>query len=273
MKKLLVAGIAVAAFCGAPAVAADMLVKAPVNKAPVAAPAYSWTGFYVGAELGGKWSSTTWTTTSVFDNVPVIVDASSPRNYNPSSVRVGGYLGYNWEFATRWIVGAEFDLAYANKTVTAAGIPGCSINCGFGALGTGVDSASVKLGWDASARARLGYLVTPGILIYGTGGVAWQNVQTSITCQHSVGDIFCTAVAGSPFSTATNSTTLTGWTAGGGLDVQIYANWILRGEYRYSYFGAWNNSLNLSVPGDVPIVGYQLKVSTQIATLGLGYKF
>ena len=48
MKKLLLAGIAVAAFCGVPALAADMAFKAP----PPPAPAFSWAGFYLGINGG-----------------------------------------------------------------------------------------------------------------------------------------------------------------------------------------------------------------------------
>jgi outer membrane immunogenic protein len=34
--------------------AADMAVKAPTP--PIPAPVFSWTGFYVGANVGGAWS-------------------------------------------------------------------------------------------------------------------------------------------------------------------------------------------------------------------------
>ena len=57
MKKLLVACIAAAAFYGVPAFAADMAVKAPPP--PVATPAYSWTGFYVGGNAGYGWNNPT----------------------------------------------------------------------------------------------------------------------------------------------------------------------------------------------------------------------
>ena len=46
MKKILLASVAAAAFCGAPAFAADMPIKAPVYKA-APAPIFNWTGFYV----------------------------------------------------------------------------------------------------------------------------------------------------------------------------------------------------------------------------------
>jgi outer membrane immunogenic protein len=130
------------------------------------------------------------------------------------------------------------------------------------------------MGWDASARGRLGYLLSPNLLAYGTGGFAWQNIKTSVACQNSLGDPLCFATAGSPFESASNSVTRPGWTIGSGVDARISGNWILRAEYRYSYFGTWNNQASLSNPGTTPtIVGYQLKISTQIATIGLAYKF
>jgi outer membrane immunogenic protein len=53
MKKLLLAGIAFAAVAG-PATAAD-LARPSVA---VAAPIYTWTGFYVGGNVGGAWENT-----------------------------------------------------------------------------------------------------------------------------------------------------------------------------------------------------------------------
>jgi outer membrane immunogenic protein len=52
MKKILGAAIAAAALCGAPAIAADMPVKAPVYKAHE--PLFDWTGFYAGGSIGGR---------------------------------------------------------------------------------------------------------------------------------------------------------------------------------------------------------------------------
>jgi outer membrane immunogenic protein len=257
------------------AFAADLPSRAEPAPSATAPPAFTWTGLYVGAALGAKWGGTTWTTTSLFDsNIPPTgIDVSSPRNYDPSNVRGGGYLGYSWQFPSNWVGGVEADLAYANMTVKTAGVPGCAINCGTGQLGPEADSSSVQLGWDASARVRLGYSVTSSLLVYGTSGIAWQNVQTSATCQHSGPDPLCYVLAGNPFATVTDTAIRTGWTIGAGFDTRIYGNWILRAEYRYSYFGAQNNSLNLSLPGDVTTVGNQLRVNTQIATVGLAYKF
>ncbi len=277
MKKVSFANAAfVALLTVGPAIAAD--VPAPVYKS--APPPFvvqdSWTGFYIGTALGWKEGNSTWTTTSLQEVPPfvVFVDGTSPRNFKPSTGRFGGYLGYDRQFSPQWVAGVEIDAAYADKTVTAAGIPGCAASCFPGSLGPGADLSSVRMKWDASLRARLGFLVSPTVLLYGTGGVAWQNVATSATCQHSLADPFCFVVAGNPLFTATNSTTRTGWTIGGGIDVKVATNWYVRGEYRYANFGTWTDALSLSLGAATPnIVNYQLKLNTQIATFGIAYKF
>ena len=253
------------------AFAADITVKAPTP-----APAFNWAGVYAGIALGGKRADTTWTTTSIgLPGIPAVVDSSSPRNYDPSAFRYGGYAGYNWQVAPQWLLGVEADLAGANGSSTAAGIPGCAIGCIGLARGPGVDTASVKMRWDASVRARVGHLISPDLLAYATGGIAWQNVQASATCQHSLADPLCVFMPGTPFATATNNTTLTGWTIGGGLEYRVYGNWLLRGEYRYSDFGTRTGDvLNLGLPGGLPtILTHNLKVNTHIATAGIGFKF
>jgi outer membrane immunogenic protein len=278
MRKVLGFVGATLLFAG-PALAADLPVKAPVM--PLG-PVFNWTGFYLGGEVGAKWADTTWTTTSLTDTSFVRpIDGTSPRGFNPVGARVGGYLGYNWQFAPQWVGGFEADMAWADKTETAAGLPGCARpvanTCGLiSAPGPGVDLSSVKMGWDASVRARLGFLVTPQLLLYGTGGVAWQQLETSGTCQHSLPDPYCFVEPGNPFVTVTNSTVRTGWTVGGGLEANIYGNWLLRGEYRYSDFGTWNNAFNFNVAGETPgfdTYRFHLKATTQIATVGLAYKF
>jgi outer membrane immunogenic protein len=129
--------------------------------------------------------------------------------------------------------------------------------------------------WDASVRARVGYLISPDLLAYAAGGIAWQSVQVSATCQHSLPDPLCAVMADTPFATATNNSILTGWTIGAGLEYRIYGNWLLRGEYRYSDFGTRTGEvLNLGLPGGAPtILTHDLKVNTHVATGGLGFKF
>jgi len=274
MTKLLVTSAAFAALI-VPAIAAEKPVL--VYKRPVVtvAPVSSWTGFYIGGGLGGKWANITWTTTSLSDfPLDGIIDASSPRHFGTSGFRAGGYAGYNWQLAS-WVVGFEVDLAGANNTTTAAGIPGCTILCFSGFPGPGVDISSIKMGWDASVRARVGYLLIPDLLIYGTGGIAWQEIRSSGTCQHSLADPLCTRAEGSPFDTQSNRDIHTGWTIGGGLE-KMYGSWMLRAEYRFAQFEHANDVLPFSAPG-IPIghdfLRYRLLTQSHVATFGLAYKF
>ena len=264
LRVLVLLGLAM----GAPAMAADL----PVKAAPP--PAASWAGPYVGVALGAKFADTTWTTTSTSDLPGTIVDASSPDRFRPTAFRAGGYAGYNWQWAP-WVYGLEFDIAYGDGKTTHAGLPGCAINCA-GAPGPGVDTSSVKLRWDASARARLGYLITPDSLLFASGGVAWQSIETTGFCQHSLADPQCTVAAGAPFDTQSNSKVLTGWTVGVGFEQHLSGNWLLRAEYRFADFGKFNGVFAFGAPG-VPAGAdtsrYNLAVETHIATLGLAYRF
>src|SRR5262245_837686 len=63
MKKLLLAGVGLAAMIAGPALAADL---APVYKAAPAPYVSSWTGFYAGIGVGGRWMDSDWTTTATF---------------------------------------------------------------------------------------------------------------------------------------------------------------------------------------------------------------
>src|SRR5215471_18802464 len=66
MKKIVLATLALAALTAAPAMAADLAVKAPMYKAPPPIPVFSWTGCYIGGNIGGVWAHKEWTNTDPF---------------------------------------------------------------------------------------------------------------------------------------------------------------------------------------------------------------
>ena len=74
-----------------------------------------WTGFYAGVSLGGEDARSNWTTTSVsvvapgFVIPPPTVDGSSPRRFDGSSGRFGGFAGYDYQFAPQWVAGVVID--------------------------------------------------------------------------------------------------------------------------------------------------------------------
>src|SRR5580704_3725486 len=96
MKKLLFAGAILASFAAIhSASAADLALKAP----PPPAPVYSWTGWYVGLNLGGSFGRAGDTTT--FGAGPTLLSSTSSRL---DGVIGGGQIGYNWQVNNNWLL-------------------------------------------------------------------------------------------------------------------------------------------------------------------------
>jgi outer membrane immunogenic protein len=196
---------------------------------------------------------------------PFFVDASSPVTLTSSGGRVGGYLGANLQVSPTWVLGVEGDIAWYDKTTTVAGVVGCTIFCGFRAIGTPSpnDSTAVRLTWDGSVRGRIGYLVTPDVMFYGTGGFAGQWMQETVTCGST--GLWCVANR----SQTNSQSFIVGWTAGGGIEWK-FGHWMVRGEYRYNEFQT--QSIFFFAP-TVDFIAATVKPKTQMATFGLAYKF
>ena len=249
---------------------------------------WSWSGFYVGGDVGAKWGDSKWTATSLRDppgpigGTSLPIDGTSPTTFNTTGARVGAYLGYNWQFAPRWLAGIEGDYGYSNRTRSNVGFPGCGeaggCTAGFSVTPNGLplggDLTSVNMRWDASARGRLGYLATPDLLLYGTAGAAWQNMQATGQCGGFAASSYCNGPPQPAPSAITQSKTLLGWTVGAGAEWHAWGNWLLRGEYRFADFGTWNTvfPFGATTAGD-NTYRFQLKTETHIATVGLAYKF
>jgi outer membrane immunogenic protein len=267
MRRLVIVALATLVALVAPARAAD------------------WTGYYLGGELGGKFASPAWTATSMRDppgefgvgNTQLPIDASSGRHYNSNSARLGLYAGYNWQFAPKWLAGLEGDWAWAHGGSAGSGFPGCAlVPCTSPASGFNapVDATALNLRWDASIRGRFGYLVRPDVLVFATGGVAWQSVQSFGACGDLLQSYYCNGVKISPM-TITNTSTYVGGTVGGGVEWHAYQHWLLRGEYRFSDFGNHDEVFHF---GFSPVAGdntyrYRIAVQTHILTLGAAYQF
>jgi outer membrane immunogenic protein len=282
-RLLLLAGAVLALGMSQGAFAADMALKA----APSPPPTWSWTGLYIGGEVGGKWMDNPWTATSLRDppgpigGTQLPIDGTSPRNYNGQSARLGGYLGYNWQFSRLLVVGIEGDWAWADSNnAPQGGFPGCSvIGCvaGFAYAPGGPfggDTTRVNMRWDASVRGRLGFLIAPDVLLYGTGGVTWQEIEADGNCGPFASSFYCNGGGQPSPSNIIQTTTLAGWTAGAGVEVHVYGGLLLRGEYRYSDIGTWNSvfPFGRTTAGD-STYRFQLHPTTNIVTTGVAYKF
>jgi outer membrane immunogenic protein len=149
MKRVLTALVSLAALTGT-AAAADLPrpAPAPYYKAPVMAPIYNWTGFYIGINGGGGFGRSTWDTTGGF---------------NTSGGLVGGTLGYNWQ-AGQAVFGLEGDIDWANINGTTN--TACPLGCKT------TDS------WLSTVRGRLGY-AADRFMPYVTGGAAFGNIKAT----------------------------------------------------------------------------------------------
>ncbi len=154
MKKFLLGTVARASLgVAAPAFAADLPARAPVYaKAPALAAVYNWTGFYIGAQVGGGWSR------NHYDDL----GAGTGISYDGNGLMLGGRIGYNWQFGPNFVAGIQGDLNWTN------------IRGNDGGFGGVVDTT--KLLWNGSVVGRLGWAMN-NVLLYGLGGVAFGSVE------------------------------------------------------------------------------------------------
>jgi opacity protein-like surface antigen len=272
---------------GAPTMALKMPVKAP----PLAP--YRWTGAYAGADVGYRMADAQWNTTAVpgTELANLIAGAlatvpdptTTPADFYSAALQGGVFAGYDWQVARQWVTGIEADVALGDSSMRRGGIPG-TYGDGSGAaalIAPGdeaqqADSAAVKFGRDGSARARLGYLSTPNVLVYGTGGIAFQRVSATVTCNGTVSS-FCGSATRSVFPGFTEpamaesfSTTRTGWTVGGGVEAALTGNWFGKAEFRYADFGHLSHNF---FAGTLDEVDVSLHPQTYTVLGGVGYKF
>ncbi len=266
MKKLVLVSAALAALVAAPAMAADLPVKAPVYKAPVIVPSYNWTGFYVGANIGGHWGSDSITTTGDQLGFPGPgLDALSPTTLKPEGVIGGIQLGYNWQVDPRWMVGIEADANWLGGSDSRALVyPGPLPAAGD------VLTNSTKANFLGTIRGRLG-LTFDRALFYATGGVAFGSIKTT--------DSMC--IQGCPgtaatFASADSTTNRTGWTLGGGLEYGFTPNWTAKLEYLYVDLGNFNTTIPSAtgcIGGLVCDITIHHKYTDNVVRVGLNYKF
>ena len=274
------------------AVASIMPVKAPP------APVFNWTGMYVGAAIADRSSFDKWQTSAIAlravpgmppGPAPLPDPTTTPASFFDSNVQGRLYAGFNWQLSPKLVAGVEGDWGYGNSQILQGGIPGTFGNGlnnfflpgkGVGTDGELVDSSSVKMGWDSTIRGRLGMLVTPTILFYGTGGAAFQQVQVSAKCTPQPGafpgfgvllnDLSWCGHQPAPARFQTFSSVRTGWTAGLGVEGVLVGNWLGRFEARYADFGNYKNTFFQGTGFDVAT---SVHVQTLTALAGVSYKF
>lgn len=242
--------------------------------APVMEQEFSWTGFYIGGNIGANWTNYKINSIDtdfdidaadaelddqlgISDSGEEFFDFNSftvPGHFGSSIVNTidlgtsesltgGGQAGYQYQWH-HWVFGVEGDFNRTGNGRTAAfdhsfQVPAFAFDNGPERVDLSYSiMRRVESDWTASARARIGYARGP-ILIYATGGVAFADVN--VTAQDSA--VISTFFFGVPTGTATfdnlskSDDIQVGWTAGGGIEWAAHNCFTIGIEGRHSEFG------------------------------------
>jgi outer membrane immunogenic protein len=205
LKKSLLAG-AVILLGAAAANAADVVDVAPVT---------DWTGFYVGLHGGYAWGDLDYSADFRDANLRLL-------DFEGDDTDIDGFFGglqagFNWQMDSI-LLGVEGDISLASIEADA------EFRTDF--IGDAL-RADTTVDWFGTARLRGGFLVTPDLLLYATGGLAWGSVDTSYDLD----------LDGVGIASNDESTTHLGWTLGGGAEFALSDNLSLKAEYLYVDLG------------------------------------
>lgn len=231
---------------------------------------FSWTGFYLGGNVGYGWNNSDVDFEPLPDAATFVFLNPQTLEPDPSGVIGGGQLGFNWQIGKWFVIGAETDFQGTdiedNDRVEAFE--------GFTANGTNPDrflAAHERVQWLGTVRGRIGIAPWCRMLIYGTGGLAYGNVDYS--AQTNFGTTFFHGAAYPVDFTETN----TGWCAGGGIEYAITHHWTVKVEYLHYDLGDESRTAIeriAGVPPAVPFfVHYNFDTSGDIVRGGVNFKF
>jgi opacity protein-like surface antigen len=221
-------------------IASVMPTKVPVKAVPYV-PATNWTGFYVGGFLGAAYGRT---------DIRFVGDTTNSGNNPWVAGPMGGVnAGYRYQYANRWVIGVEGDVAAVNLH----GAKSCGTFNGRDTanffIGTGFSPAYFdcqnKANWMATLAAQLGY-AWHRTLFYVKAGAAAEDDKTNLTCifgplnNQPIGTGFggpCLNQAGTVTNGFSTSGNRYGWLIGFGSEFDLGHNWSAKSEYTYIDFG------------------------------------
>jgi len=231
--------VAFAAIAAGPAVGADVPTKAP--PAPLyGPPPFSWTGVYVGANVGGGWAQ---------DTITDVITGGGFGTNTLGAFAGGGQIGYNYQVGNV-VFGVEgffYGIAGGNHNTN---------NIITGVVGDQFQ-ASANATWVGTFAGRLGF-TGPGFdhwLFYAKGGGGWVGFNATVS------DL-------TNGLSASTSSSQGGWMAGAGIEVAVAPNWTAKVDYQY--LGLNGFSVAPTFSADRFMVN---SPSVQTVTLGVNYLF
>jgi outer membrane immunogenic protein len=273
MNTLFAGCSAAAFFCASAALSADLPSRsaAPPISAP---PAFTWTGFYVGANAGYSWNKSRTQYGYSLANTADFADFNAARvvpqqlSRDSDGFLGGGQLGYNHQIG-QFVLGVEADLQYLGARRQAAYATTQSDAVGTATVTTGTRSS---IDWLGTARGRAG-VAFDRVLMFATGGLAFGRSadRTTITAAGFDDDgSFIGVWSGQ------RSGTRVGWSLGGGVEYALTQNLTLKAEYLYYDLGNARHSVaGLSTDPDDEFLGAQArrKINGSVVRAGLNWKF
>ncbi len=267
MKRLLMAITAAVSLIATGALAADLPMKAPPAPLP---PVFNWSGFYIGGNVGYSWgdsgSSTTVDRFLTGLPLPGALIGTNGASSDLNGFIGGGQVGYNWQYNRDLLFGLEADIQGSGErgsssiTCVACSDDGTNI----------VTNLNHKLEWFGTVRGRGGVLVTPDLLLYATGGLAYGEVNVNGT---AVGNFNQTTVILPGVSSVR-----AGWTAGLGVESHIWDQWTVKLEWLYMDLGTVSAGpvqlTGILVPGrTVAGLSYSSHFTDNMFRIGVNYHF
>ncbi|HEY8006762.1 MAG TPA: outer membrane beta-barrel protein [Methylocella sp.] len=247
------AGAATGVLLASTAASAADLAPVP---APLPPPPFVWTGFELGAQVGGAAGRTS---LSLFDTF------NFSDSYSSTGVFGGLHVGFNYQLMGPLVVGVQGEYNFAGVTGNASSFP-------FNYLTTSVREFG-------SADARIG-VAFDRLLVYAIGGFAYGDIRNEINYQGAQSVV---GLLGFPVTRGFAANRY-GFDVGGGLEYNFWGNWTARAEYRYYDFGrlgfadAGFNGVLFGAGGvpalvTIAIPNHTSRETMQTGRLGLTYKF
>lgn len=214
---------------------------------------YTWTGVYVGANVGYGWGERTAdysgndasTVRLITGTFGLAGGQPFPANRFTADGATGGFqLGYNFQFHRSWLAGIEID-------INGADISGSKSDTVFLSTAGPVTqtlSSEQRLHWFGTVRSRLGWLPTDSLLLFASGGLAYGRISQSNVHQFNGNPGAGVADGSPPFNYSCNVNTVcftgsssrirAGWTVGGGGEWRFQPRLSLKAEYLYVNLGS-----------------------------------
>ena len=274
LRQVLLASAGAVALSGA-AFAAEPLPAPPP-------PPFTWTGFYIGINLGGHWRGSSSFDFTSTDTSSVLVGRGLGADqffgvipltgtHGAAGFIAGGQFGFNYQINSL-VLGVEADVDGATGRATQIAVLN-NVPAGFTDLVT--TTSTQQLDWLGTLRGRIGWTPFERVLLYGTGGLAFGNSTSSF----SVVDLNLLAAA--PLFDFASGSRQVGWTAGGGLEIALpgaWSNWSLKAEYLYYDLGTSTATVffqDIDTAGnpEFSTLTGRIRHTGNIARAGLNYRF